>query len=278
VSLTAVTTIRAVGDPAEELHSAIAALDPTLFSTIESQTSEWDRRALLALHDTVADRRGTFNYLEIGSYRGGSLQVVMRDPRCRHVLSIDPRPAHTADARGGSWVYGSSTEQMRSLLRELPGVDMRKLTTFEADSVTLRAGDLPVTPDLCFIDGEHTREAVLRDARFCAQAMPSGGVIAFHDYDLIAAGIRDFVREAWDRISHALAFRLEGGGGVFALELGEAGLLRCPVVDRVVGSRWHSATWRVTSCRGSATPFLLAWSVMPMIDVAVLRARGLARR
>src|SRR5436305_1253487 len=72
------------------LARRIEALDEELFSPIASLTN-WDRRTLLALHAAVAARCATFSYLEIGSYLGGSLQVVMRDPRCATVMSIDPR-------------------------------------------------------------------------------------------------------------------------------------------------------------------------------------------
>jgi hypothetical protein len=61
------------------LAERIAGLEPELFSFLEAQTNEWDRRALLALHAAAAEICGQFAYLEIGSYLGGSLQAVMRD-------------------------------------------------------------------------------------------------------------------------------------------------------------------------------------------------------
>ena len=194
----------------------IEALDEELFSPIEGPTS-WDRRSLLALHAAVAARCATFSYLEIGSYLGGSLQTVMRDPRCTTVMSIDPRISVVPDqVRGTSTYKGNTTARMRNLLAELPDVDMDKLATFETPTDVMAVGSLPTTPDYCFIDGEHTDEAAIRDARFCREAMGGAGVIAFHDYSIVEGGIRAFLREAWTDVSLAVAFT----GQVFALELG----------------------------------------------------------
>jgi hypothetical protein len=263
------------------IRERIEAFDPRLFSAIESQTTDWDRRALLALHAAAASVLGSFTYLEIGSYRGGSLQAVMQDERCAHVLSIDPRPADPPDKRPGSMAYeDNSTAGMRALLSQLPAADMDKLATFERGTDALTPSDLPVKPDYCFIDGEHTDLAVLRDARFCAEALHGAGVIAFHDSDLLEPAIRSFVRDVWADVSFGVAFEATGGGGgVFALELGDRGILRSPLVARAIGSRWHSVVWRRASgFRRSPVPFLLAWSAMPVIDLAIVRARAWGQR
>jgi hypothetical protein len=103
----------------------IGMLDASLFATIESQTSDLDRRALLAIHDATASvHGGSFNYLEIGSFRGGSLQAVIQDPRCAQVISIDPRPDATPDKRSGSWVYeANTTADMVAALARIPHAD-----------------------------------------------------------------------------------------------------------------------------------------------------------
>jgi Methyltransferase domain len=261
------------------IATQVANLDSKLFSFLEAQSSEWDRQALLALHTAAADICGEFAYLEIGSYLGGSLQAVMRDPRCNNVISIDSRPAAAPDTRGRAWDYeGNSTEHMLELLHGLPDVDMGKLTTIEATVDALPVSDLPVTPTYCFIDGEHTYDAVLRDARFCAEALGGEGVILFHDYVLVGAAISMFLRECWDEISFALAFSGPShpftGGGVFALEMGDGGLLRHPAVERAIGSRWHTVVWQaVNRPRRMVLPFLLAWAAMPAIDTFLVQAR-----
>jgi hypothetical protein len=257
----------------------VDALDPDLFSFLESQTREWDRYALLALHGAMADSLGSFSYLEIGSYLGGSLQAVMRDPRCRAVTSIDPRTGSAPDDRGEATTYAhNSTEHMLGLLRTLPEVDMAKLTTFETSVESLNRSSLPTRPDYCFIDGEHTHDAVVRDARFCLEALDGAGVIAFHDYVIVGSAISTFVRESWRDISFALAFtgpnHPSSGGGVFALEIGDRGVLAHPLIRHAVGSRWHSAVWdAVNRPRKTALPFMVAWATMPAIDAFVMQVR-----
>jgi hypothetical protein len=262
-----------------DLRNRIDALDSELFSYVDAQTGEWDRRALLALHAAAADTVGSFAYLEIGSYLGGSLQALIRDPRCRAVISLDPRTVETPDDRGDEWVYeDNTTEHMIELLRGVPGADMAKLTTFEAGTDDVSSADLPVRPDYCLIDGEHTHDAVTRDARFCAEALNGTGVIAFHDYVIVGSAISAFVREHWREVSFALAFSGPShpsyGGGVFALELGGGRLLRHPAIERAIGSRWHSAVWRMANLpRRTARPLLVAWATIPAIDVFVVQAR-----
>jgi hypothetical protein len=263
----------------DAIAAQIYALDSALFSFLpEAQSTGLDRRALLALHAAAADRFPEFAYLEVGSYMGGSLQAVMRDPRCREVISIDPRTTRTPDARGTFVYEGNTTDRMLELLGALPDVDMNKLTTFDATTDTLSTSDLPVRPNYCFIDGEHTHDAVVRDARFCAQAIGGAGVIAFHDYALVRSAIKAFIRENWRDIRFALAFggprRSGDASGVLALEMGDNDLLKHPAIERAVGPR-HSRVWRLTSRpRHSPFPFLLAWEAMPAIDAFVLRARN----
>ena len=109
---------------AQELDFAeqLAHLDINLLGNIESQTSVADRRSLLALHDACAAANETFEWLEIGSYLGGSLQALMCDWRCTRITSIDPRPPDQPDARDIPIVYeDNSTRRMLDQLATVPG-------------------------------------------------------------------------------------------------------------------------------------------------------------
>jgi Methyltransferase domain len=252
-------------------------LDIRLFDRILAQTDEWDKQALLALHDASAREFGSFGYLEIGSYLGGSMQAVVQDPRCTKIISIDPRPAAAADNRTGTWSYpDNTTAHMLELLGDLPGADLSKVDTFEVGTDALTVDALRTRPHYCFIDGEHTDEAALCDARFCAEALGGRGVIAFHDYDIVRTGIEVFVGEVWRDVSMAVAFT----GSIFAVELGGAGVLRSRPIYRAIGSRWHSILWRFAS-KPTRTPTALlgAWSAMAVIDATVVEVRRtLSRR
>lgn len=148
--------------------------------------------ALLALQNACRDAYGTFRYLEIGSHRGGSLQVLIRDPRCVEIVSIDARPEIVPDDLQGPVRYrGNTTERMLEHLRAVPGADLTKLRTFDHSTADLE--DIEgFRPQLCFVDGEHTHEAALRDARFCHRLM-GDGAIAFHDSGAVEPGIDEFV-------------------------------------------------------------------------------------
>ena len=153
------------------ITARVHRLDVGLLDAIESQTSAADRRSLLALHGTMLTMLGTFRYLEIGSHLGGSLQALVAEPGCTHITSIDPRPLVQPDERpeiGYRWEYAdNSTERMLALLGAVPGADVGKITTIELSTEDIDPGSLPHQPDLCFIDGEHTNRAALRDAEFC---------------------------------------------------------------------------------------------------------------
>ena len=206
----------------------IRKLDTTLFASVISETSEDDRRSLLAIHDSVASSLGNYTYLEIGSHLGGTLQTVVADPRCTRVVSIDPRPAWQADDRPeiDGWAYdGNSTERMLECLQAVPDADITKLETVEASTEDLAPGRF-ARPDLCFIDGEHTYAAALRDARFCRTVLQGAGVIAFHDVGIVSQAVVAFLRETPGRYR---AYWLKSN--VFVVELGsEPSMLRHPGV------------------------------------------------
>ena len=179
------------------LAAQIAALDAELFSHIKNTTTDEDRKALLAIHNALACRNGSFSYLEIGSERGGSLQALIADPRCTRIVSIDPRTHWTPDDRPDQpqvEYAENTTDRMLMLLQGVPGADLSKLKTVEASTESLDPREFE-RPDFCFIDGEHTHAAALRDARFCREAMQGRGVIAFHDFHIVERAILEFLRE-----------------------------------------------------------------------------------
>ncbi|MGI8803290.1 MAG: class I SAM-dependent methyltransferase [Solirubrobacteraceae bacterium] len=213
------------------ISQQIAAGDLSLFAHVGSQTSDADRRSLLAVHHAVAERTGSFSYLEIGSHLGGTLQAFMVDPRCRRVVSIDPRPPAQPDDRGEVFVYaGNSTARMLSLLAGVPGAALEKLETIELGTEDIAPGSLP-RPDLCLVDGEHTYAAALRDGRFCRAVMQGAGTILFHDREIVEPAILDFLREVSGPVA---AYPLRGS--LFAVELGAtAPLTADPAVAAQLG-------------------------------------------
>jgi Methyltransferase domain len=210
------------GDPAQ-FEEALAALDPSLFANVRSQTSDRDRVSLLALHNACRRVHGEFTYLEIGSHLGGSLQVLLADPRCTSIISIDSRPESVPDVRGVSSYPGNTTARMVERLSAVPDADLGKLHTIESEAGALVPEDLPVA-HLCLIDGEHTYDAALNDARFCRRVVRENGVIAFHDRRLVRPAIERFLEEVGDLPHEGYPLL----GSVYVIELGPIRLL--PVI------------------------------------------------
>jgi hypothetical protein len=210
-----------------DFEVALAALDTSLFDHVRSQTSELDRISLLALHNACREVHGEFAYLEVGSYVGGSLQVLVADPHCTSITSIDSRPDSAPDVRGASDYISNTTQRMLELLRAVPGADLAKLRTIESDTSGVAPEDL-VAPQLCLVDGEHTCEAVLNDAGFCRRVVRENGAIAFHDRRLVRPAIERFLGEL-DGVPHDGYPLL---GQIYVIELGPTRLR--PVLARLL--------------------------------------------
>jgi hypothetical protein len=215
---------------AREFEEALATLDTSLFDTVRSQTSEMDRVSLLALHNACREVHGEFAYLEIGSHLGGSLQVLVVDRRCTSITSIDSRPESAPDVRGISSYPGNTTARMLVRLRLVPGADLTKVQTIEAEAPALDPAGLPA-PQLCLIDGEHTHDAALADARFCRDVLCDQGAIAFHDRRLVRSAIECFLEDL-GQVPHEGYPLL---GSVYVIELGQTRLL--PIIRGLLAGR-----------------------------------------
>jgi len=185
-----------MGRPSVTMDERIEQLDLSLFGHVASQTSVEDRRSLLAIQTAIRRSFPGYLYLEIGSHKGGSIQPHVVDPRCARIISIDPRPASQPDTRAVRYYYPeNSTQSMLDSLGKIPGADVSKIKTFDATTSQLNEKMIGLRPQLCFVDGEHTHEAALRDARFCLSVLAENGAIAFHDAQLIYRGLQTFLAE-----------------------------------------------------------------------------------
>src|SRR5262245_61527637 len=164
----------------------IDGLDLRLFEKIESQTSDQDKRSLLACQHAARELVPQYVYLEIGSHLGGSIQPHLLDDRCRKIYSIDKRPPKLPDDRGPDLFYENNRTAV--MLENLAMVSMdglSKLECFDGEVGDITTGMIGEKPDLCFIDGEHTDRAVRRDFDFCLEVIGTRGGIIFHDAEII---------------------------------------------------------------------------------------------
>ncbi len=155
---------------------------------VETQTSDADKAFLLDMRRLFRDLAPAYDYLEIGSYLGGSLAPFLSDPGCRAILSVDERGATLPDERGALFDYaGVTTGSMLDRLHRA-GLATTKLATHDGPIDTLPADDRRF--DLAFIDGEHTDQACFRDFLWALPLMKPTSAIMFHDSSLIHKAIR----------------------------------------------------------------------------------------
>jgi methyltransferase family protein len=228
--------------PAEQ---RIESHDLTLFEHITSQTSPDDRESLLALQNFARSGKDSYVYLEIGSHLGGSIQPHLVDPKCAHIYSFDPRPAEQPDDRrpGKICVYeGNSTERMMQLLGEIESGDVRKIETFECNASYTLINRIEKQPDLCFIDGEHTRHAVMRDFMFCANVVSNNGVIAMHDIRTLHVALSDIRCILRTAKRPFIDFKLGGSTYVFSFD---TNILKTSDALCKLRSRFRYVWWRL---------------------------------
>ena len=191
----------------------IETLDVGLFDAIPSQTSMDTRRSLLAVHRATARRHREFAYLEIGSHLGGSLQPYLLDPRCRAIVSIDPRPAVQKDDRAPGFVAayeGNSTARMLEKLRALAPEEAGKVRCFESDAAGVDPALVVPRPHVAFIDGEHTRRAVLSDFAFVRRVLADGGTVVFDDFSIVYPAVLEICAALRKERRRLLPVRLAG--------------------------------------------------------------------
>src|SRR5690606_31292405 len=83
--------------------------------------------------------------------------------------------------------------------------------------------------DLCFIDGEHTDRAVLKDMQFCIRVLGSGGgAIVFDDAQIAYNGIANCVGHLEEMGTQFEAYVLPHK--IFVIEIGDFTLSRHPEI------------------------------------------------
>jgi Methyltransferase domain len=206
--------------PMSSFIDRVDGLDLSLFDRILSQTTDDDKRSLLAVQRAVAKAHRTYTYLEIGSHLGGSIQPHLVDARCTRIYSIDPRPTHAPDDRSEGHVSeyeDNSTKRMLDLLSAIDSAAINKIICFDQSGKDVDRAKIDPKPQLAFVDGEHTNKAAIEDYSFCIEVIANDGVILFHDAWIIYPAILAI----HDRLRHhkPTAVPLFLAGSVFGIFL-----------------------------------------------------------
>lgn len=220
----------------DDFEKRIADLDLDLFKEIESQSVDEDKQSLLACQCAVRELCKEYNYLEIGSYLGGSIQPHLLDPRCRKIYSIDKRPLSQPDERGVAYTYlNNSTKRMIDRLRSVAPDNIEKVVTIDGDTAEIKPSEVNDKIQLCFIDGEHTDQAAVRDFKFCLDVLDENGTIIFHDAVVTYNGIADCVAYLNKRNVEFRAYNLPAI--LFAFEIGDFQMHKSPgVLERLLNN------------------------------------------
>ncbi len=221
------------GDLVPDFELRIGGLDLSLFTAIHSQSDDGDKISWLALQRAVRRGNKEYTYLEIGSHLGGSIQPHLLDPRCRRILSIDKRSLEQPDGRGQQFRYeDNSTARMLSNLRAIDPDQVSKIVCFDSDARHVDLTRLSDRPDLCFIDGEHTKSGVVSDFDFCARVCSSRAIIYFHDDWVIYPALAQIIRTLRTQGRRFTAFKLHGS--TFAIALGESSLPKDDYIRKIM--------------------------------------------
>jgi Methyltransferase domain len=203
-----------------EFERSISNLDLKLFEKISSQSNDNDKRSLLACQLAVRELAGNYTYLEIGSYLGGSIQPHLLDEKCARIFSIDKRPLVQPDERGVDYTYlNNSTARMLENLKDVAPERIDRIRAIDGDTRSIKASEITDKITLCYIDGEHTDEAVISDFEFCLKVLDENGAILFDDANIIYNGIADCVEILKRRGIEFRAYHLPDK--VFAIEVGD---------------------------------------------------------
>lgn len=223
----------------QNFEHLLSNLDLRLFEKIPSQSTDEDRKSFLSVQLAVRELVPNYNYLEIGSYLGGSIQPHLLDEKCARIYSIDKRPEQQPDERGIDYVYqNNSTARMLEHLKKVAPDRLEKLITIDGDTRQLKSYRIEDKIQLCFIDGEHTDEAVLSDFRFCLDALDANGAIAFHDAQITYNGIAECVRSLEEAGRPFRAYSLPHT--VFVIEIGDFPLHRHPKMLDLLTNNYKS--------------------------------------
>jgi hypothetical protein len=198
----------------------LAKLDIKLFEKIPSQTTDRDRRSLLACQLAVRQMKPGYTYLEIGSHLGGSLQPFLLDEQCARIYSIDKRPPVQPDERGINYEYrNNSTQRMLENLKAINEPAIAKINCIDADARDIDEKTIEHRPQLCFIDGEHTDHAAFADFLFCLKVLDNDGLLVFHDAPVVYNGLAQIIEYLKERQVKFHAYNLPDT--VFVIEVND---------------------------------------------------------
>lgn len=135
-------------------------------------TTPDDVKVLIALSRTFYPK----SVIEIGIQRGGTAKCILdNSPWIEKYVGIDVIPTYTTTL---AVQRGEVPQIAGECVKDDPRVELIVKPNGSRD---LEPSDLPAA-DFIFIDGDHSKEAVLQDTLLARQVIRKGGIICWHDY------------------------------------------------------------------------------------------------
>jgi len=141
----------------------------------ELLTEQWGAARLPDLFELIKVVR-PMSVLEIGCYRGVSTEVWLL--HCARVTAVDPWPDFTI------------RREFLARCSHYPHLEM-----IEGFSPSALSAVADRTFDLCYIDGDHSYEAVVQDIKACQPLVKPGKFLGGHDYGGDCPGVERAVEE-----------------------------------------------------------------------------------
>lgn len=124
---------------------------------------------------------GEKNFLEIGSYVGSSASLMLQHKFKTNVICIDPCVLHPSHYIGSSPQYETLKKNLKNNNIHNNKYEILKNYSSDTNLINkLKANNTKV--DILFIDGDHTRQAVINDWNNFKDFVNPGGFICFDDY------------------------------------------------------------------------------------------------
>jgi hypothetical protein len=141
-------------------------------------TSPADLECLVALARSI----GAKHFMEFGVAEGWTAALMEREVETlRHYTGFDVTPTFTPALAGQrSEVPSEGRLAWQLTANKVRRYDTMKITALPAGTAMLAGSDVPKA-DIAWIDGDHSREGVLRDTELARAAVPEG-ILAWHDY------------------------------------------------------------------------------------------------
>lgn len=147
------------------------------FLDLFDQSVNSTRVYMLLLYSLIRSQ-GLKEVVEIGGFLGNTSQVLARGVRMNG---------------GRLLIVEQDIQAATALFEKFVDQGHVRITVLDSKSV-----NFPITPDLVFIDGDHSYQGVQADWKIWSKKLKVGGYIAFHDA-VTALGVNQFVHEMFPK-------------------------------------------------------------------------------